>query len=58
VAAFETGSERRRDRAGVPRDERRHRRYVRFPNYLEWAEKNERVVVHADDGAVAAALED
>jgi conjugative relaxase-like TrwC/TraI family protein len=27
-------------------------------SYLEWAEKNERVAVHTDDGAITAALED
>ena len=42
-------------------DERRalaHLHDGRPGSYLEWAEKNERVVVHTDDGAVAAALED
>ena len=42
-------------------DERRalaHLHDGRPGSYLEWAERNERVVVHTDDGAVAAALED
>jgi ATP-dependent exoDNAse (exonuclease V) alpha subunit len=42
-------------------DERRalaHLHDGRSGTYLEWAEKNERVVVHTDDGAIAAALED
>jgi conjugative relaxase-like TrwC/TraI family protein len=30
----------------------------RSGTYLEWAEKNDRVAVHTDDGALAAALED
>ena len=42
-------------------DERRalaHLHDGRPGSYLEWAEKNERVVVHTDGGAIAAALED
>src|SRR5919106_903773 len=42
-------------------DERRalaHLHDGRPGNYLEWAEKNERVTVHTDGGAAAAALED
>ncbi len=42
-------------------DERRalaHLHDGRPGNYLAWAEKNERVVVHTDEGAIAAALED
>lgn len=42
-------------------DERRalaHLHDGRSANYLTWAEANDRIVVHTDDGAIAAALEE